>query len=171
MKRIVITIVIVIFIIIVMLIIATYINDNKVRSFSMENYLFNEVDGNYNDMVQRFLDSEEFGPTQLRERLKGMKGKSNIDELLLGRTETPKDVKRKAEAIWVAIYGKGIKKTNRPYVVSYDSEREVWLVEGSVNGQWYLRIIEFFFGTTEGGAPSILIQKNDGKILAVWHDK
>ena len=74
----------------------------------------------------------------------------------VGYIGSPEDAKKAAEAIWKEIYGKSI-TTKKPYKTFFDEENQVWLVRGTV-----------LF--TEGG-PHILIQKSDGKILAVWHDK
>ncbi|MBQ4283012.1 MAG: hypothetical protein IJB96_03690 [Lachnospira sp.] len=71
------------------------------------------------------------------------------------------DAKKAAQKIWIEKYGKDVLK-DRPYVVYYDKENEVWLVEGT------LLIAELGMGI--GGVPGILIDK-DGNVLAVWHGK
>jgi len=43
--------------------------------------------------------------------------------------------------------------------VLFDEESETWLVHGTLPKN------------TIGGVPYILIQKSDGKVLAVWHTK
>lgn len=67
-----------------------------------------------------------------------------------------------AEAVFLPIYGDTINE-NKPFKASYYSEYGVWLVEGIVK--------QPLFGTKIGGVPYIIIQKNDGKIIAIWHDR
>ena len=78
---------------------------------------------------------------------------------ILGGIDTQEIAKEKAETVWVEIYGNQIKKEKKPYIVFFDSNNEVWLVTGSLPTDM------------DGGVPYILIQKSDGKVLAVWHDK
>lgn len=79
-------------------------------------------------------------------------------EKVLGSIDSAEAAKEKAEIIWLEIYGESIKERS-PYVVSFDDENQVWLVHGILPKYWV------------GGVPQILIQKSDGKVLAVWHDK
>ncbi len=64
-----------------------------------------------------------------------------------------------AERIWFAVFGEDMIKEERPYVVYFDKRNEVWLVRGTLP--------ELMMG----GTANILIEKNNGKILAVWHDR
>ena len=77
---------------------------------------------------------------------------------VLGSVESTRLVKENAEVIWIKIYGESIKE-NKPYKVSFDDKNQVWLVQGTLQKN---RVC---------GVPYILIQKKDGKVLAVWHDK
>ena len=79
-------------------------------------------------------------------------------DLVLGETETAEDAKEKAEDVWIERYGKDV-KSQRPYAVYFDEQSEVWLVTGRLHF-W-----------ADGGTASILIQKSDGRVLAVWHGK
>ena len=74
----------------------------------------------------------------------------------VGYIGSSKDAKKVAEAIWKEIYGESTAK-RKPYKTYFDKENQVWLVTGRA----------FFVA----GDPNILIQKADGKILAVWHGK
>lgn len=76
----------------------------------------------------------------------------------LGETNDAKTAKKKAEEVWIELYGEKI-KSSKPYKTLYDKTNEVWLVQGSLPEN------------TIGGVPYILIQKSDGRILAVWHTK
>ena len=79
-------------------------------------------------------------------------------EKVLGPVDSAQIAKENAEIIWTEIYGESI-KGKKPYEVSFDDENQVWLVYGTLPKNW------------DGGIPQILIQKADGKVLAVWHDK
>ena len=87
---------------------------------------------------------------------------SYIDEFpsekVVGFVDNKKIAKEKAELLWLEIYGDSI-KDKKPYVVSFDETNQVWLVQGSLPKNY------------DGGVPNILIQKSDGKVLAIWHDK
>lgn len=61
-----------------------------------------------------------------------------------------------AEAIWLPIYGEDIYE-EKPYVAKLN-ENNVWVVIGTVH-------------SVKGGAAYIEIQKHDGKILEVYHEK
>lgn len=61
-----------------------------------------------------------------------------------------------AEAIWLPIYGDKIQE-NKPFRASLSGD-SIWVVTGTVH-------------TSEGGVPFALIQKKDGKILDVYHEK
>lgn len=69
---------------------------------------------------------------------------------------------RIAENILLPIYGKSI-NNNKPFIVKYDEKSQVWIVEGQLK--------ESLVGSKGGGVPYVIIQKSDGKIIAVWHDK
>lgn len=79
-------------------------------------------------------------------------------EKYLGSVVDYRDAEKKAESFWLELYGKDI-KNKRPYVTSFDSNNEIWLVSGSLPKN---RL---------GGVPHILLRKSDGKVLAVWHEK
>lgn len=74
----------------------------------------------------------------------------------VGPIDSPQDAKKAAETIWIEVYGDSVKQ-KKPYHVRFDEENQVWFVCGTV----------LFM---EGG-PNILIQKSDGKILAIWQNK
>ena len=84
------------------------------------------------------------------------------DGRLLGETNNERDAKEKAEQVWISKFGNSIKK-EKPYCVYYDSQSETWLVKGSFPKDWLGRDVL-------GGVAYILIQKTNGKVLAVWHD-
>ncbi|MDR0812420.1 MAG: YbbC/YhhH family protein [Oscillospiraceae bacterium] len=73
-----------------------------------------------------------------------------------GSVGSVKEAKKLAESIWIELFGDSVTK-KKPYRVFYDDINQVWLVQGTV----------FFMG----GGPNILIQKSDGKVLAIWQYK
>lgn len=77
---------------------------------------------------------------------------------VLGKIDNAEIAKEKAESIWWGTYGESI-KNEKPYQVFFDATNEVWLVSGTMPRN------------QKGGVANILIQKSDGKVLAVWHDK
>ena len=76
----------------------------------------------------------------------------------VGNIIDAKDAIKKAEIIWIKLYGENIKK-EKPFKVFYDAESEIWLVCGTLRTNMM------------GGVANILIEDGTGKILAVWHDK
>lgn len=76
----------------------------------------------------------------------------------LGPILKAEDAVKKAEEIWVELYGLQVKR-EKPYRVFFDAKNEIWLVTGSLR----------FYSV--GGVANILIQCDTGSVLAVWHDK
>ena len=82
---------------------------------------------------------------------------SNMDNLIkYDLIPNAKTAIKIAEAVWLPIYGKKIYK-EKPFIAKLNSSK-IWIVEGSVY-------------VTKGGAAYIEIQKKDGKILKVYHEK
>ena len=76
----------------------------------------------------------------------------------VGNIIDAKDAIKKAEKIWIKLYGESMKK-EKPYQVFYDENTGIWLVQGTLRSDM------------KGGVANILIQNETGKVLAVWHDK
>ncbi|MBP5780502.1 MAG: hypothetical protein J6X34_04630 [Clostridia bacterium] len=76
----------------------------------------------------------------------------------LGKISGKADAVKKAETLFVKIYGKQVKK-ERPYQIFYDEKAEAWLVQGSLPSN------------KKGGVAKIIIENDTGKVLAVWHEK
>lgn len=70
---------------------------------------------------------------------------------------TVKEAKATAKKLWVPIYGSDVKYM-RPYIISFDEKNKVWHIEGSLS-EW-----------KAGGVPHLLV-KEDGDVIAIWHDK
>jgi hypothetical protein len=77
---------------------------------------------------------------------------------ILGPVDDAEIAKEKAEDVWIELFGDSV-TGKRPYQVMFDETNEVWLVQGTLPKKML------------GGIPYIIIQKTDGKVLAVWHDK
>lgn len=96
---------------------------------------------------------ESFNVSEYSEEIRKFGSVENVGEV-------PNSSKAKivAETLWVKTYGEDIKRM-RPYKVLFDSNNEVWLVQGTLPKNKL------------GGVPNILIQKRDGRVLAIWHTK
>jgi|GEM_PF-1883909 len=83
---------------------------------------------------------------------------------IVGFIDSSEDAIREAESIWIELFGEKVKK-QRPYKVSFDEENQVWLVEGTLHQpDAYPNVVVL------GGVAYLLIQKSDGRVLAVWHE-
>ena len=76
----------------------------------------------------------------------------------VGNIIDAKDAIKKAEKIWIKLYGESIKK-EKPYQVFYDENNGIWLVQGTLRSNM------------KGGVANILVDNDTGKVLAIWHDK
>lgn len=76
----------------------------------------------------------------------------------VGNIIDAKDAIKKAEKIWIKLYGESIKK-EKPYQVFYDENNGIWLIQGTLRSNM------------KGGVAKILIQNKTGKVLAVWHEE
>lgn len=79
---------------------------------------------------------------------------------LVSDEETAKSI---AETVWLKVYGEEIKK-QKPYKVKYDAICKVWVVRGSLPEPTKEKIVS-------GGTAGIIIQRNNGEILKVWHER
>ncbi len=73
----------------------------------------------------------------------------------------------RAETVWFDIYGEEEIKKQQPYRVSFDEQNSIWVVEGT------LRLWPFpaWLIPMAGGTAYIVMQQEDGKILAYGHGK
>lgn len=79
-------------------------------------------------------------------------------DIVLGPIDNATEAKKKALAIWIEIYGEKV-NNKKPFIVSFDEQHGIWMVRGSLPPNYL------------GGVPYILIQKESGKVLAIWHGK
>ena len=77
-------------------------------------------------------------------------------EIMLKEIPNWRDARAQAIEIWVEHYGEGI-YNSRPFNVFFDKKNDVWLVKGTV--------VPFIFGRT----PFVIMQKSDGKVLAIGY--
>lgn len=84
-------------------------------------------------------------------------------EITLGPIPDAPAASQQAESVWINTFGETV-EDEKPYIVSFDSENGVWLITGTLPPNTQDRI-------TLGGVAYILMRKEDGKVLAVWHTK
>ncbi|MBE6713624.1 MAG: hypothetical protein E7580_08995 [Ruminococcaceae bacterium] len=77
----------------------------------------------------------------------------------LGVIDSPQTAKEKGMAVLKKLYGEETLKDEEPFGVSFDEENQAYLIQGTLPDNMV------------GGVAHILIQKTDGKVIAVWHDK
>jgi|GEM_PF-818592 len=77
----------------------------------------------------------------------------------LGFIDSPQTAKEKGVAVLKEIYGEETLKDEEPFGIAFDEKNQVWLIQGTLPDNM------------EGGVAHIIIQKSDGKVIAVWHDK
>lgn len=64
-----------------------------------------------------------------------------------------------AQAVLSSIYGKKSISKQKPFEITFDSEYNVWVISGKLKSNMI------------GGVATIIIQKNNGEVLAVSHSK
>ncbi len=114
------------------------------------------IEGSFNvneQWYQDYINSEE---STIEYYIKYCKGAENLKEYL-GPVNSASEAKKMAEREWFKLYGVWKTIKERPYKVSYDPENEVWFVRGTLPDGMV------------GGTASILIRREDGKVLALWH--
>ena len=127
-----------------MIVLVFFINKpNEVESFDVANYEY-EMD-NFGYQSNSIIFTEIFP-----------------SGMILGPIDNERMAKEAAEGIWLKIYGNSVKK-QKPYRVFFDEANDVWLITGSMPRR--------LLGNVVGGVAYIIIQKTDGKVLAVWHGK
>lgn len=126
---------------------ATYTNEKKLKNYKGR-YCFEKEQFEALVKIEKF-DVEDYSY---------FIAEFSSDEVL-GSIDNAQIAKEKAEMIWLEKYGQDVKK-EKPYHVYYDMKNGVWLVTGTMPCD-----------NADGGVAYILIEKADGKVMAVWHDK
>ena len=86
----------------------------------------------------------------------------------LGPITDAKTLRAVADDLWLEIYGEEIMSDEKPYLVEFDDTNGVWHISGSM--PFSIRC-DIFGVTRYGGVAHLIVQKSDGKVLALWHDK
>jgi len=81
------------------------------------------------------------------------------DEQYFGKITSPEDAAKFAEQVWIAVYGEEQILQQRPYIVKYNKDYDLWILEGDD---------EYLKGGVGGVAYAIFSGK-DGKLLEFWH--
>jgi len=79
------------------------------------------------------------------------------EETHLGKIENEVEARKAASKVFREVYDDYPESITSPYIVSYDCENDVWLVQAGM-----------YFVFTGGGAH-ILINASDGEILGLWN--
>jgi NTF2 fold immunity protein len=77
-----------------------------------------------------------------------------------GFVPNEKTAVRIAEAVLIPIYGEEKINSEKPFSAKLNEQGDVWTVNGHLPGQY-----------NRGGVATVEIEKNDGRILQVWHGK
>lgn len=117
--------------------------------------------GNINEKgdVQMTLIKNE--SVQPNDNLDKLTEKYEIGNNIVPKFEIVKDKEtaiKLAEDILLPIYGNEI-NDKKPFEATYDEEFKAWVVSGTLGKNFI------------GGVPNVIIQKSDGKVLAVWYTK
>lgn len=80
------------------------------------------------------------------------------DFVYLGKIDDISELRKQAQKIWIGKYGIKVRIEQRPYDVFYDSQHELYLVSGTMD-------------VALGGVANILVERGNGRVLAVWHEK
>lgn len=83
-----------------------------------------------------------------------------------GEIASAKEARAAAEAVWVQVYGEDA-ACCKPYSVYYDGENTAWLVHGNHD------LLAFYYGiyVRLGGEPYVILNQEDGQVLAAWHTR
>lgn len=83
----------------------------------------------------------------------------HIEEFIyLGKIDDISELRKQAQKIWIDEYGIEVRLNQRPYKVLYDPKHDLYLVSGSLDSAF-------------GGVANIFVERETGRVLAVWHEK
>lgn len=89
------------------------------------------------------------------DRLKDLFG----EEIVCGEITTHKQAAELAEKYWIEIYGHDSIIDQRPYLVEYNLKNDIWYIHGDISGD------------EPGGVAYAIFDREDGKLLDMWHDE
>lgn len=85
--------------------------------------------------------------------------------LVYGEAYTAEEALEIAQNVWMDEYDYDL--SNHKYTISYDEEGRAWLICGNIDLLQRNDEMQLWFG----GNPYIIITQNEGRVLALWHDK
>lgn len=89
-----------------------------------------------------------------------------MEFIVLESADSPAVLRKEAQKIWIEKYGLKIRFEQKPYIVFYDPVNEIWLLTGTLPG-----VGEDDGVANMGGTAKMIIEKQTGKVLMIWHDK
>ena len=101
------------------------------------------------------LSIKEFKITDYQNYLKTQWFSSDI---VIDNANDEKALLKEVEKIFINTYGERIKK-EKPFKLFYDENSNSWLVCGTISPN------------QDGGTACIIVDKQTGKVLALWHEK
>ena len=114
------------------------------------------VNGEFDVLAERYqsiINSGKFSVEYFRQETEF----SSLEEYV-GAVTDAATARKQAVKIWNKLYGSWHIRGEMPYQVYYDAQSEVWHVCGTLKEGLV------------GGTAHILIEKEDGRIIAVWHE-
>jgi hypothetical protein len=87
-------------------------------------------------------------------------------DMVVGETPTKRDAREKAKVVFQESFPDN-SYSEKPYLVYLDKENDAWLIKGTMTTPFPKILWYWFFVGTE---PYAIIQRSDGKVLAVWRD-
>ncbi|HOV28392.1 NTF2 fold immunity protein [Pseudobacteroides cellulosolvens] len=117
--------------------------------------------GNINEKGDIQMTSIKNESVQPNDNIEKLTEKYEIGNNIVPKFDIVKDKEtaiKLAEDILLPIYGNEI-NDKKPFEATYDEEFKAWVVSGTLGKNFI------------GGVPNVIIQKSDGKVLAVWHTK
>ena len=82
-------------------------------------------------------------------------------QVFFGEVETAEKAARCAEEVWIEVYGEEQILQQRPCIVQYNEEQEVWCVKGN----------SAYLDGALGGVAYAYIARDDGQLLVIVHDE
>ena len=89
---------------------------------------------------------------------KDVKAENESGNVYLGEDLTAFQIRQKAKKVFRLVFDDYPMGKHPPYIISYDKENDIWLVQA---GLWGFA----------GGGAHILINGSDGRILYIWNYK
>lgn len=82
-------------------------------------------------------------------------------KIYLDTAETAEDVKEKIEPIWFEIFSESEIIQQRPYIICMNEDESLWYIYGN----------DDYLNGALGGVVNAIVSKEDGEVLAIWHEE